>query len=91
MALVVVVVALALVVPVVRWSRGGAVVGEVPPRLSVRAGTHAVALRLPPCVRAGIVWWATGRRSGRCPVRTPCARAARLAAAEFAGLFWAGG
>ena len=70
-----------------RW-RGLAVMA--PPRLSVRAGIRAVALRLPPCVRAGTRAVGDRSRSGRCRVRMPCARAARLAAAEFAGLFWAG-
>ena len=53
-----------------------------PPRLSVRAGMRAVALRLLPCVRAGICAVGDRSRSGRCPVRMPCVRAGRLAEAD---------
>ena len=52
LALVVMVVAAALVVPVVAGAVARVPV-MAPPRLSVRAGIRAVALRLPPCVRAG--------------------------------------
>ena len=81
LALVVMVVAVALVVPVV----AGAVarVGVmVPPRLSVRAGIRAVALRLPPCVRVGMRVVEGRSRSGRCRARMPFARAGPPAAAD---------
>ena len=84
LALVVMIVAAALVVPVVAGAVARVAV-MAPPRLSVRAGIRAVALRLPPCVRAGTRAVGDRSRSGRCRVRTPCVRAGRLAAAESVG------